>query len=102
MPIHKISVTVDARAIRVTPDPLAMTSKDDVHWAGTGPRKFSIVFDDARVFGKRELTHAEATSQQRPKVKGSFKYTVVAADDPGLVLDPEIIITDPPTEPPNP
>lgn len=102
MAVHKISVSVDARSIRVTPDPLSMSDKDDVHWAGTGPRKFSIVFDDARVFGKRELSHSEATSQQRPKVKGSFKYTVVAADDPGLVLDPEIIIGDPPSDMPNP
>ncbi len=99
MPTHKISVTVDANAIRVTPDPLPMTSKDDVHWAGTGPRKFSIVFDQEGVFGKRELNHAEATTLQRPRLKGRFKYTVVSADDPGLKLDPEIIIGDPPTTP---
>jgi hypothetical protein len=100
MPTHKISVTVDPSAIRVTPDPLAMTSADEVHWEGTGPRKFSIVFDQPGAFGKRELSHVEATTRRRPLIRGRFKYTVVAADDPGLRLDPEIIIGDPPTLPP--
>lgn len=99
MPTHRIAVTVDASTIRVEPDSLAMTIQDEVHWKGTNPRRFSIVFDDEGVFGKKELAHDEAGKQQRARIKGRFKYTVVSADDPGLMLDPVIIIGDPPTIP---
>jgi hypothetical protein len=99
MPTHRISVTVDTNAIRVEPETLAMTSADEVHWAGTNPRKFSIVFDNDGVFGRRELDHATATTRQRARLKGRFKYTVVSADDRNLKLDPIIIVGDPPTGP---
>ena len=97
MASHRISVTVDQAAIKVTPETLTMTSADEVQWAGTNARKFSIVFDHDGVFGKRELPHAVATNRQRPRVKGRFKYTVVSADNPGLKLDPIIIVEEPPT-----
>ena len=60
MPTHRITVTVDASAIRVEPDTLTMTIQDEVHWKGTNARRFSIVFDDGGVFGKRELADDEA------------------------------------------
>ncbi len=99
MPTHKISVTVDNDAIRVEPDTLMMTSADEVHWAGTNARKFSIVFDHEGVFGRRELDHATATSRQRARIKGRFKYTVVSNEKPSLKLDPIIVVGDPPSGP---
>ncbi len=97
MATHRISVTVSDASISVHPDTLKMTSADEVHWAGTNPRKFSIVFDNEGVFGRRELEHAVATTRQRPRAKGRFKYTVVSSEKPDLRLDPVIIIGDPPT-----
>ena len=99
MATHKISVTVEKGSIVVEPDTLTMTSEDDVHWGGTNARAFSIVFDDDQAFGKRELRHAEATTRQRARAKGRFKYSVVSAEDPGVTLDPIIIVGDPPTGP---
>ena len=99
MAAHTISVTVGSDAIRVEPQTLTMTSLDEVQWASTNAGTFSIVFDTNDVFGQRELTHAVATSRQRPLTKGRFKYTVVSNDNPGLQLDPLIIIEDPPTSP---
>jgi hypothetical protein len=99
MATHRISVTVDADSITVDPDTLTMTSADEVHWAGTNARKFSLVFEHDRAFGRRELDHAAATSRQKPRAKGRFKYTVVSAENPSLQLDPDIIVEEPPTGP---
>lgn len=99
MPTHQIKVTVENNSIHVTPDPLIMTTADEVHWAGTNSRRFKIVFDDDAAFGRRELDHATATARQKAHRRGRFKYTVVAEDDPGLVLDPVVVVGDPPTDP---
>jgi hypothetical protein len=99
MPTHKISVTVEKDSISVDPQTLTMTSVDEVHWAGTNARKFSIVFENEGVFGRRELEHAVATTRQRARVKGRFKYSVVSTEDRGVTLDPIIIVEDPPTIP---
>jgi hypothetical protein len=99
MATHKISVTVGDASIQVDPNTLRMTSADEVHWAGTNPKKFSIMFENEGVFGRRELDHATATTRQRARAKGRFKYTVVSSDKPSLKLDPEIIVGDPPTGP---
>jgi hypothetical protein len=99
MPAHKISVTIGDNAIQVHPDTLSMTTADEVHWAGTNPKKFSIVFENEGVFGRHELDHAMATSRQRAKIRGRFKYTVVSSEKPGLKLDPVIIVGDPPSQP---
>jgi hypothetical protein len=74
-----------------------MTSKDEVHWAGTNPRKFSIVFENDRLFGQRALAHANATTRQRPRAKGRFKYSVVSDEDPENSLDPVVVVEEPPT-----
>jgi len=97
MVAHRISVTVEPQAIRVEPETLVMTSDDEVQWVTANAREFSIVFDSDTPFGQRELAHAVARERQRPRVKGRFKYTVVSSDDPNLVLDPVIIISDPPS-----
>ena len=94
---HRISVTVDAESIRVTPDPLIMTSDDDVQWEGMNPRRFSIEFDGAGPFATRALDHASAITPQRPRTRGRFKYTVVSVETPDLKLDPVIVVEDPPT-----
>jgi hypothetical protein len=98
MKTHKISVTVDPQGIRVEPDPLVMTSMDEVHWAGTNARKFSIVFDGQGPLASRELPHSVATSKHKPRLRGRFKYTVVSEENPGLKLDPVIIVDEPPSE----
>ena len=99
MATHKISVTVGSASIQVAPDSLTMSSADEVHWAGTNPSKFSIAFDNDGPFGQRELAHGRATVPNKPQAKGLFKYTVISADNPGLKLDPTIIVEDPPTAP---
>lgn len=94
---HTISVTVDEGAIRVEPDTLVMTSQDEVQWAGTTPRGFTIEFDGKSPFAERSLPHAMALGKQRPGSTGRFKYTVVSATNPQIKLDPVIIVEDPPT-----
>jgi hypothetical protein len=97
MRTHTISVTVDNDRIQVSPDPLVMFKSDEVHWAGMNARKFSIEFDGDGPFAARQLTHAAATGKQRPTTKGRFKYTVVSEENPGLRLDPVIIVDEPPS-----
>ena len=97
MATHRISVTVGTSTIQVDPNSLVMTSADEVYWAGNNPRAFTIEFDNDGPFGQKNLTHERALSRNKPKVKGRFKYTVISAEDPGLRLDPDIIIEDPPT-----
>jgi hypothetical protein len=97
MKTHTISVTVDANAIQVQPDTLVMTTLDEAQWAGTNARRFSIEFENEGPFGSRRLAHAQATSRMKPKVKGRFKYSVVSEENPGLRLDPVIIIDPPPS-----
>ena len=98
MKTHRVSVTVEKDSIRVDPETLTMTSKDEIHWAGSNARKFSIVFDQASPFEHRELSHDLATAKRTPRTKGRFKYTVVSAENPGLKLDPIIIVEEPPTK----
>jgi hypothetical protein len=42
---HQIAVTIEANAIRVVPETLVMTSDDDVQWAGSNSKRFTIEFD---------------------------------------------------------
>jgi len=100
MKTHRIEVTVDEGSIRVKPDTLIMTMNDDVQWAGTNARQFSVVFDNAGPFDASELGYARAVTRLKPNSRGHFKYTVVSSDDPALKLDPVIIVEDPPTEEP--
>ena len=97
MPTHKISVTVEADVIHVEPETLVMTTVDEAHWAPTNGRRFTIEFDGDGPFGNQRLDHAAATGRQKPRVKGRFKYTVVSEANPGLRLDPVIIVDPPPT-----
>lgn len=100
VPRHLIvSVTVEKDSIRVSDDTLTMCEPDDVKWQGTNARRFKIVFDGQGPFADRELPHEAATRAQRPRMRGEFKYSVVSADDPGVVLDPVIVIEEPPTGP---
>lgn len=98
MKSHTISVTVDSNTIRVSPDPLVMRRTDEVQWEGKTARRFSIQFGDKTPFDQRELSHDVARGRLQPKTKGRFKYTVVAEDNPSLILDPVIIVEDPPTQ----
>jgi len=94
---HTISVTVGKDSITVQPESLKMTTDDEVQWTGRNAKKFSIEFESNGPFGNRRLAHAAASAKQKPRVKGRFKYSVISDDDPGLTLDPEIIIDPPPT-----
>jgi hypothetical protein len=38
-------------------------------------------------------------ANQRPRSRGEFKYAVVSEENPGLRLDPIIVVEEPPTEP---
>src|SRR5262245_11001400 len=73
MRTHTITVTVDQGSIQVDPDELTMFANDEVQWAGTNARKFSIRFGAKSPFGRLELAHDVATAKQRPTVKGEFK-----------------------------
>ena len=97
MRTHTISVTVEQSSIRVEPDSLVMTMQDEVQWTGKNGRRFSIEFDGEGPFGARRLGHAVATTGQKPRAKGRFKYAVVSDENPGLRLDPVIIVDPPPS-----
>ena len=97
---HKVAVTVEAAAIRVVPETLLMTSNDEVHWVGSNANKFTIEFDSTGPFADRRLTHDMATTKQKPKRTGRYKYTVISVENPALVLDPVVIVEEPPTRPP--
>lgn len=97
MKSHQVHVTIRNGAIQVQPDSLVMTRADDMQWVGTGGAKFSIEFDDEGPFGRRALPHAVAITRMKPSRNGRFKYTVISDADPGLRLDPDIIVDDPPT-----
>jgi hypothetical protein len=95
---HRITVTVDGNTIRVEPDTLTMSRSDQVQWAGTSARKFSVEFEGPGPFGNRVLAHGQATTAQSPRTGGRFKYSVVSEDDPGVRIDPVIIVEVPPTD----
>ncbi len=97
MKTHSISVTVEKDSIQVTPDTLVMNSLEEVQWSGRTARTFKIVFDGAGPFASRELAHAAGSSRQRPRARGRFKYSVVSDEDPSVMLDPIIIVEEPPT-----
>jgi hypothetical protein len=97
MATHTITVTVGPSNIEVVPETLTMSALDAVQWNGTNARAFSIEFDGAGPFEAARLPYAAARSVQRPRNKGRFKYTVVSTENPGLRLDPVIIVEDPPT-----
>ena len=96
---HQVAVTVEPNAIRVVPETLVMTSDDEVHWAGSNSSKFTIEFDGTGPFADRRLTHDMATTKRQPKRTGRYKYTVISVENPALVLDPVVIVEEPPTGP---
>ena len=96
---HKVSVTVEGRGIRVAPDPLVMTTDEELHWSCSSAHRFTIEFDGKGPFSARVLGHDAASSPQRPQQRGRFKYTVVLESDPKVRLDPEVVVNPPPTNP---
>ena len=99
MSSHKVMVTVQGGEIRVSPDPVVLTSADELHWSCASSDRFEIEFDGPSPFAARKLAHADANSPQRPQAKGRFKYTVSLESDPSVRLDPEVIVGDPPSTP---
>ena len=97
---HQVAVTVEEQAIRVVPETLVMTSLDEVHWLGSNSKKFTIEFEGLGPFTDRRLSHDMATSKRRPQRTGRYKYTVVSVENPALVLDPVVIVEEPPTKAP--
>jgi len=99
MSTFSISVTVGTSGITVQPDTQVMTTNDDVQWTSANGRRFSIEFDGPGPFATARLDHSAATSKQRPRSLGRFKYSVVSEENPALKLDPLVIIDPPPTVP---
>ena len=97
---HKVSVSIQGRTISVSPDPVVMTSADELHWGSSGSDRFTVEFDGAGPFANSRLGHDSATSPQRPTRTGRFKYTVSLESDPSVSLDPDVIVGDPPSEHP--
>ena len=96
---HQVAVTVEAKAIRVVPETLVMTSQDEVHWRGANSSKFTIEFEGPGPFADRRLTHDMATTTRQPTRTGRHKYTVISVENPALALDPVVIVEEPPTGP---
>jgi hypothetical protein len=94
-----VSVTVEGRTIRVTPDPIVITTADELHWRCATSHRFSVEFDGPGPFASRSLGHDVATSPQRPKTRGRYKYTVALESDPSIQLDPVVVVDPPPTTP---
>jgi hypothetical protein len=99
MKSHSISVDVNGRTISVSPDPLVMTSDDELRWKCSGPQRITVEFDGEGPFANSRLGHDAATSAQRPKQRGRFKYTVSLESDPSVNLDPDVVVGDPPSTP---
>lgn len=97
MSTHKVTVSVQGREIRVSPDPIMVTSADELHWACPGGQRFAIEYDGAGPFAARKLAHDAASSPQKLRQKGRFKYTVSLESDPSIQLDPEVVVGDPPS-----
>ena len=97
MKTYTVSVTVGQSSITVQPENQVMTTNDEIQWSSGNGRRFSIEFDGAGPFESRVLAHAAATTKRKPRSQGRFKYSVVSEDNPGLKLDPQIIIDPPPT-----
>ena len=64
-------------------------------WFGNGGGPF----DGSGPFTSRSLNHDAATRAQRPKQLGRFKYTVRLESDPSVMLDPDVIVGEPPSDP---
>ena len=100
VPVRRtILVTVEENAIQVSPEVMDMTNLDPVSFRSTNGRGFSIAFDGSGPFAGRVLEFGEATSTRLPVRNGRFKYSVISDENPGLILDPVIIVEDPPTGP---
>jgi hypothetical protein len=97
---HKVTVSVQGRTISVSPDPIVMTSADELHWGSSGADRFTVEFDGQGPFASSRLAHDLATSPQRPTRTGRFKYTVALESDPSVSLDPDVVVGDPPSEHP--
>jgi len=94
---HTIFITVEDASIRVSPETLTMSMRDEVRFVATNGRRFLIVFDGQGPFSRPDLAYAMATQRLRPQAKGRFKYTIVSEANPNNRLDPDIIVGDPPT-----
>lgn len=99
MATHRISVTVGSSAISVSPETLTMSASDDVYWEGSNPQRFTIAFEGHGPFNEARLAHSAAVARKQPVRRGSFKYSVISEQNPSVVLDPVIIVEDPPTGP---
>ena len=97
MKTYTVSVTVGQNSITVQPETQVMTTDDEIQWASGNGRRFSIEFDGPGPFVSSRLAYAAATTKQRPRSKGRFKYSVVSEENPGLKLDPDVIVDPPPT-----
>lgn len=95
---HKVSVVVEGRGIRVSPDSLTMTSDDELHWDCSSAHRFTVEFDGTGPFANAKLGHDSATTPQKPRSRGRFKYTVALESDPSVQLDPEVVVTEPPSK----
>ena len=99
MKTYTVSVTVGQGSISVQPDRQVMTTDDEVQWASSNGKRFTIEFEGAGPFPNARLAFAAATAKQRPRTKGRFKYTVISEENPTLTLDPEVVVDPPPTGP---
>jgi len=97
MRTHRVTVTVLKDSIQVNPDTLTMTSKDEVQWSAANSNRFTLEFESDTAFGTRVIGHNDAARGQKPRQEGRYKYTVISESNPGLRLDPVIIVEEPPT-----
>lgn len=96
--VHQISIAVRERTIEVTPDTLVMSAIDEVQWKAITTRRFTVAFEGSSPFDLTVLNHDQAEQRRRPRTTGRFKYSVIAADDPSLKLDPVIVVDEPPSD----
>lgn len=92
---HRISVTVEGRSIRVSPETLVMSRSESVHWENDGPERFEVEFEGDGPFDQRYLTHSDARVPRAPVRRGTFAYTVILESDFPVRLDPVIVVEEP-------
>lgn len=95
-----INVTVGETSISVDPDTCHVKRAQDIQWAAVNSQPFRIEFANESPFQEMVLDFSAATTPRQVRSEAEmkdYKYTVVSERNPGVKLDPIIIIDDPPS-----
>ena len=96
MKSHSVSVVVEGRGIRVSPDPLVMTSNDEIKWACSSSHRFMVTDPGLSPVACWLMTRPQHHNGRRLTVGSS---TRCRWKDPSVRLGPEVVVEHPPSTP---